>query len=63
MNDTIKAVYTIGPHTLTQDNGIFLFTMKNEQNVFNEVSYKQYNEMLDIVEKYVSFHTFLERIS
>ena len=42
----------IGPHTLEQNGDVFVFTMNNGENAFNSSSLTQYNEMLDIVERY-----------
>jgi hypothetical protein len=50
----------LGPHTLEQiggDDGIFVFTMNNGENAFNNESLGHYNEMLDIIERYNPYFT------
>jgi len=48
-----------GPHSLERRDNVFIFTMNDDENRFNEVFLNQLNAMLDIVERYPSEHLAL----
>jgi len=52
-------VITYGPHKLERREDVFIFTMDNGENQFNDIFLAQLNAMLDVVESYPQDHTSL----